>query len=86
MPDGVADMVGNSLDGNANGRSVGPSSEAVSGTNTDSLKGYPVAPLGDGDTVTYFYRVGDSVDLVPPVVRVTVPLPSGGGGVSQHEP
>lgn len=76
--DGVVDMVGNSFDGNKDGTADGP--------------GYPYdynnpPPAGSGakDSATWRYRVGNTVDLVPPVVTDILPKSVGGTVYSSTE-
>ncbi len=59
--DGIVDMVGNSLDGNANGRSEGSASDRVPGDDA-----YGLAPV-------WRFGTTDRPNLVPPIVRATMP-------------
>lgn len=77
IDNGVEDMCGNSLDGNNDGQAEGP-------TPPDQPNGFPLTyslniPPAPGtktsDTVTWNYRVGSNVDLVPPVVTALAPPP-----------
>lgn len=55
---GIMDMGGNSLDGNANGKSDGPGDIAVPADNQDILK----------DNYFWNFLTGDALDLAPPVL------------------
>jgi len=87
-PDGVTDMVGNSSDGNMNGKGEGPSGtytildkdkkpQTVTLTDYD-YNLYFTSPASDlstySDTATWRHQVNDEVDLVPPVVTDILPL------------
>ncbi|MFH2063127.1 MAG: pilin [bacterium] len=65
-PDGVLDMVGNSFDGNGNGTAEGP--ESAERRTDFNRNDPPVLLAGINDTARWVYRVGEDMDLVPPVV------------------
>jgi hypothetical protein len=64
--DGILDMVGNSLDGNDNGKAEGPQSDKLALAYSLNR---PTSDLdGVSDTADAMFLVGDEVDLVPPQV------------------
>jgi hypothetical protein len=73
LGNGVQDMAGNSLDGNGDGRAVGPSEQ--NGLPAWPLNVRPESASGYGDTVRWSYQVGDRVDLVPPIITELTPPP-----------
>jgi hypothetical protein len=65
-PDGIVDMVGNSLDGNENGTAEGPVSDRYG--LWYSLNIPPTSLDGVSDTALWSAQVGDTIDLIPPRV------------------
>ncbi len=72
LGDGVQDMVGNSLDGNDNGTSEGPTAGDLV---EDFYFNLPQDDLdGVSDTAYWLYRVGTLIDLTPPAVYSIDPV------------
>jgi len=74
-PNGVTDMVGNSLDGNKNTKGEGPTKPGLSDYNYNNfLSQAPDDLTPYSDTAVWQYVVGEELDLVPPTVVDITPI------------
>ena len=74
-PNGVTDMVGNSFDGNKDGKGQGPTGNGLSDYDLNRFFGAAPADVSTySDSNIWLYHVGDEVDLVPPQVLNILPL------------
>lgn len=70
-PNGIVDMVNNSMDGNRNGIAEGPYGEDRPAWFSLNIPQTDLAAISD--SVLWVAQVGDSIDLVPPEVTDIVP-------------
>ncbi len=69
---GLVDMADNSLDGNLDNKSAGPSATPYS-LNDNLVGGEYVTAAGEGDNAIWDFSTTDKIDLIPPQISVTTP-------------